>query len=239
MFPADESGPEFQAAEEAEDRQIEPGFDRAGTADFSREAAEAALGELEDRFAAFERREAGTDVAEWLRQEAESLLEWAIESGWEIDGDAYSQGVAQWKNIGGQSEHHVLLAPDKSRVLKTTIPPNFGAGGCVAAYARNLRRCNAVFGDEIRFEGILRAEGGPMIVTTQPYTEGDEPEIEEIAAWFQAQGYESCGYNQWRHPDTGVVIADAHEGNLIKTPEGDLIPIDLQVLNPGSAIDER
>ncbi|MCB1062480.1 MAG: hypothetical protein KDN20_06120 [Verrucomicrobiae bacterium] len=207
--------------------------EKGSEADLSREASDAALGELEARFAAFEGGEDGTDVAERLRQEAESLLEWAVESGREIDKGSFGAYVEDWKAIGGQSEHHVLLAPDESRVLKTTIPPHFGARGNVAAYVRNLQWSNQLFGDDIRLVGVLEAEAGPMIVTTQPYTEGTEPEIEEIQAWFLDQGYESCGYNQWRHPETGAVIADAHQGNLIKTEAGDLIPIDLQVIQPG------
>lgn len=215
----------------------EQSFKGKGTTDPSREASYSAFQELEDRFQSFEDREDGADVAEWLRQEAQSLLEWAVESGAEIDGNAFAEIVAEWKDIGGQSEHHVLLAPDENRVLKTTIPPYFGAGGCVAAYARNLRWSNSLFGDDIRLEGVLRTEAGPMIVTTQPYIAGTEPTLAEIESWFTSQGYEPSGYLQWHHPKTGVRIADAHSGNLIKTPEGYLIPIDLQVRSPGNFAD--
>ena len=56
---------------------------------------------------------------------------------------------------------------------------------------------------------------------------------DEVASWFQSNGYETIGHNRWQKPETGTEIADAHIGNLIKTADGELIPIDLQVLAEG------
>lgn len=112
------------------------------------------------------------------------------------------------------------------------MPPNFGARGEVLEYVRNAIWANEMFGDDIRLEGIIETEAGPAIVTSQPFIEGREPTVDEISEWFESQGYVADGYNKWRHPETGAVIADAHSGNLVMTDAG-LIPIDLQILNPG------
>ena len=64
---------------------------------------------------------------------------------------------------------------------------------------------------------------------------GTVPTPEEVAAWFESNGYHSTGHNRWKNAATGTEIADAHIGNLIKSDEGELIPIDLQVLAEGAA----
>ena len=117
-------------------------------------------------------------------------------------------------------------------MVKFTLPPNFGAQGSIA-YLRNIGASNRLFGDDIRFHGILKTDKGPAFVISQPYVDGSEPEPAEVAAWFESNGYQSTGHNRWKNFSTGVEIADAHIGNLIKTEDGELIPIDLQVLNAG------
>ena len=62
------------------------------------------------------------------------------------------------------------------------------------------------------------------------------PTLDEIASWFQANGYQPCGYNRWLNPESRTEIADAHSGNLIKTDDGELVPIDLQVLSEGLVV---
>lgn len=168
----------------------------------------------------------------WLRAEAESLRQWADETGHQIDPVKFDREVRAWSEIGGATEHHVYLNPDNSRVVKVTRAPSFGARNEVLEYVRNAIWANEMFGDDIRLEGIIETEAGPAIVTSQPFIEGREPTVDKISEWFESQGYVADGYNKWRHPETGAVIADAHSGNLVMTDAG-LIPIDLQILNPG------
>jgi DNA ligase (NAD+) len=174
----------------------------------------------------------GSNLQERIRQEAKSILEWGMETGRIIDPDRIFELVKEWKELGGQSEHTVFYIKDLDRVVKFTIPPNFGAQGS-HAYLRNITASNLLFEDDIRFHGIVEIEAGPIFVVSQPYVHGTEPSIEEVNEWFTANGYRSSGYNRWRDPATGVEIADAHTGNLIKTSDGELIPIDLQVLAEG------
>ncbi len=174
----------------------------------------------------------GDNVAQRIRQEAESILEWGTHASRILEDEGVSRLIRDWKELGGQSEHTVFLAQDFERVIKFTLPPNFGAQGSIP-YLRNIIACNRIFGDDIWFHGILATKQGPAFVISQPYVEGTEPSSEEIADWFLDQGYESKGHNRWFHPETGVDVADAHTGNLMKTSEGELVPIDLQVLKEG------
>jgi DNA ligase (NAD+) len=171
----------------------------------------------------------GDNVAQRIRRETESILKWGADTGRMLFAEGLFGLAEDWKKFGGQSEHTVFLAEKFERVVKFTLPPNFGAQGSIP-YLRNIDACNRLFGDDIWFHGILATEQGPAFVISQPYVDGTEPTLEEVAKWFTDQGYISNGHNRWLHPVTGVDIADAHTGNLIKSSDGELIPIDLQVL---------
>jgi DNA ligase (NAD+) len=174
----------------------------------------------------------GNDLQERLRQEAQSILEWGAETGRILSPDELFDLVKDWTELGGQSEHTVFHIEKLARVIKFTLPPNFGAQGSIA-YLKNIGASNRLFGDDIRFHGILKTDKGPAFVISQPYVDGTEPERNEVSAWFESNGYQSTGHNRWKHSETGTEIADAHIGNLIKTADGELIPIDLQILNAG------
>ncbi|MBG7609048.1 MAG: hypothetical protein IZT59_13625, partial [Verrucomicrobia bacterium] len=171
----------------------------------------------------------GDNVAQRIRRETESILEWGNHTGRLLRARGLFSLSEGWKKFGGQSEHTVFLAEKFIRVVKFTLPPDFGAQGSIP-YLRNIIACNRIFGDDIWFHGIVDTKGGPAFVISQPYVDGTEPTSEEVAEWFTDQGYESNGHNRWFHPVTGVDVADAHTGNLIKTSEGELVPIDLQIL---------
>ena len=175
----------------------------------------------------------GKNLHERIRQETESILEWGAETGRILSPDELFEVVKEWRELGGQSEHTVFHIESLGRVVKFTLPPNIGAQGAIP-YLRNIGYSNELFGDDIQFHGILKTDKGPAFVISQPYVDGVAPKEDEIADWFSANGYESSGHNRWRHPEADIEIADAHVGNLIKTEDGELVPIDLQVLSAGN-----
>ncbi|MCW1921154.1 NAD-dependent DNA ligase LigA [Luteolibacter arcticus] len=175
----------------------------------------------------------GADLPERLRREAESILEWGTKAGRLIDPGKLLALVGDWKKLGGQSEHTVFAVESSNRVIKFTLPPNFGAQGA-KAYLKNIGASNRLFADDICFHGVLETHKGPAFVISQPFVKGDEPNLDEVAAWFQTHGYRSIGHNRWINDATGTEVADAHTGNLIKTADGELVPIDLQILHEGN-----
>ena len=175
----------------------------------------------------------GDDLQKRIRREAESILEWGNQSGRIIETEGIHRLLRDWKKLGGQSEHTVFHIEALSRIVKFTIPPNFGAQGSLL-YLANIDASNRLFGDDIVLHGILPSNEGPAFLISQPYVEGTEPTLAEVADWFTAQGYQLNGHNRWLHPETATDIADAHTGNLIKTADGELVPIDLQVLKEGN-----
>jgi len=175
----------------------------------------------------------GTNVSQRIRQEAESVVSWARENGRLLDPRRFGRLAARYPQLGGQSEHTVFHLHSRHRVIKFTIPPNFGAQGDALAYLRNLDAANALFSDDIVLHGVLETNRGPALVTSQPFVPGDAPTLDEIKLWFEASGYRPAGHNRWKNDLTRIDIADAHTGNLIKTADGELIPIDLQILHAG------
>lgn len=165
------------------------------------------------------------------------MVHWAERERWLLDLDRFKLLTAGLKKLAGGLEHQVFLHPDPKfgRVVKLTKPPYFGAQMDLKKYAYNAIWSNLLFGDDIRLEGFLQVEGGVSVAITQPFVFGKSPTEPQIKKWFEDQGYVVCGWNKWKGRD-GSIIADAHTGNFIRTNDGTLIPIDLQVLNPGSMI---
>jgi DNA ligase (NAD+) len=178
----------------------------------------------------------GANVSQRLRQEAESVVSWAREHGRIIDSGRFGRLASRYPQLGGQSEHNVFHIQSKNRVIKITIAPNFGAQGTALQYLSNLTAANELFGDDIVLHGVIETRRGPAFVISQPYIPGVPPTPAEIESWFLKNGYQPAGYNRWKNETTGADVADAHIGNLIKTEEGELIPIDLQVLHAGTSI---
>ncbi len=176
----------------------------------------------------------GKNVSQRIRQEAESVVSWARESGRLLDPGKFGRLAACFPQLGGQSEHTVFHVQSCHRVIKFTLPPNFGAQGDALAYLENLQAANEFFGDDIVLHGVLETKRGPALVTSQPFVFGDAPTPAEVGAWFESNGYHSTGHNRWKNASSGADIADAHVGNLIKTKDGELVPIDLQVLSAGN-----
>ena len=172
----------------------------------------------------------GADVPQRLREEAQSVVSWARANGRVLDSARFGALASDYPSLGGQSEHAVLHLATTTRVLKLTLPPAFGAQSGALDYLTNLEAVNHLFGDDIRFHGVLETATGPSLVSSQPYIAGTVPTAAEVATWFESNGYHSTGHNRWKNAATGTEVADAHIGNLIKSDDGELIPIDLQVL---------
>lgn len=206
----------------------------AENANPARSPAPAAARSLGEWLSAHRRASDGADVSEWIAAEAESVLLWAEANRRIIDNQGFDRLRSGYRNLAGESEHDVFHVSESKRVIKTTIPPNFGARGAAEAYLTNALRNNEMFGDDVHLHGVMRMSGGPVLVISQPFIDGTRPTLLEIARWFEDQGYVAAGIHRWKHPASGADIADAHAGNLLKDPAGNLIPIDLQILKPAS-----
>jgi hypothetical protein len=141
-------------------------------------------------------------------------------------------------------EHEVWHDKPGRRYWKSTFPGKAGYGPfgfyTPAGYLRRMRLTNRVFGDDIRFEGILTRREGLSLVISQPYIQPHPerfiPTEEKIAACLSSLGFvvsEESG--QWERDD-GVVLGDTHDRNFILAPDDKVYAIDVQPkLSPGFA----
>ena len=107
--------------------------------------------------------------------------------------------------------------------------------GTPTEYFARFALQNTLFGDEQRFEGVLRGGRGEMqLITSQPMVLGERPNTAEIACHLGGMGFEPDAGQEatafYRVADN-VAVFDAHARNLIKTPWG-LVPIDVVALHP-------
>lgn len=168
---------------------------------------------------------------------ASSLLAWADEHELVLDSRTNFLGRLQVLASGG--EHIVFDAPSSGRIVKLTKPGFFGAQAEDAgAYLQRMALGNRVFGDDVKFEGIvtLPGEEAPRAVISQPFIEGRDATIEEQKDYLMQHGFvEHDG--KFVHPVLGVTVWDTiTNGNVIAKPDGTFQAIDLQ-LEPSTSED--
>ena len=176
-----------------------------------------------------------TDSEEWFRGESESLLHWAKERGRFLSTAEFTSLIEGFKLLEGGLEHQVFFRKRTGRVFKITKPPRFGHTWFLKDYVRNVIWCNAVFEDDMRLEGVIERADGVSLVISQPYVHGRSPTEPELAEWFAMQACVPLGKNKWLYPD-GLVVSDAHTGNVILMKDGSMIPIDLHIDDLGRRV---
>jgi hypothetical protein len=212
---------------------------------------ESALAHLRGGYAA----SPGNEESGWftrLEFEEHSLLEWA--RGFGCLGDEHElirSGPADGV------EHRVLFDEPSGRWFKATHPETYGGAPAISydldpvtnrpvnglvlgkatplQYLERWRLFNAVFGDDVRLERVLKVGYGLSIVVSQRDITGAAPELDEIVEYFAARGFQPLPHSQdaYYRADDDLIAMDAHQANLVLTAEG-IVPIDIPVFR-GSA----
>jgi hypothetical protein len=155
---------------------------------------------------------------------------------------------------GGGGEHLTYFTQKRDGfIYKATWREQFGfvpgldARGRLrllkATPSHYLLRCglaNAVFGDDIQLYAIAQDQAGDSsvssIVTSQPFVIGTPAVEKEIASYLKKLGFEplttaahrpSGLHDVWCRRRDSLVVCDAVSGNFVRTPKGDIVPIDL------------
>ena len=91
---------------------------------------------------------------------------------------------------------------------------------------------NELFGDDVRFLGVLPTDSGLRLLIRQPAIAGTPATDEEIQRFFTESGWERFvmeGNTAYFDPERCVAISDTHRGNIVLMEDGLLAPIDLRV----------
>jgi hypothetical protein len=167
------------------------------------------------------------------------LLSWAEPRGLiRPEGDFPFLGRAP---DGYGDEHQAWFDEQSGTWLKATYPNRFGLawgrdGSATAKeYLSRLVLQNTYFADDIRLIAIIDASEKMRVLTSQPHIAGEPAPYEDIQRWFTDIGFcrvEADGRIAWFREYENLLVADAHEGNVIMTSTGELIPIDLNIIQP-------
>ena len=227
-LPARPARAKIQKHEPAPDSRTHP------TAGRTRADALGASAALRARLQDVAGRSRGSNAAERINSEAESIRQWAEENGWLIDSATLADWSRNASEVEGASEHDVFLPEGSDRIVKSTRPPNFGARGEALAYLNNIHAANVLFGDDWRLEGVHIGDDGLRIITSQPFIKGTRASEDQIAGYFSALGFHPKGLHRFARAD-GVAVADARPDNVLIDAEGTIYPIDIHVLVPDGA----
>src|SRR5262249_22320043 len=142
---------------------------------------------------------------------------------------------------GHGDEHQAWFDESSGRWFKATYENRFGLAwgrdrtATPHEYIRRLMLQNEDFGDDIQLVALVNCAGKLRILTSQPHISGDPASYELIQFWFQSLNYLRIEHEcriAWYHRADNLLISDAHEGNVIQTAAGALVPIDLNILHP-------
>lgn len=138
----------------------------------------------------------------------------------------------------GGHEHDVYLAgrdPSTLLVIRNTVKDSYGfAHRSPAQYLKRLEDYNRAFPDiQTRVIGVSTNErGNGVIWTVQPFVDGHEFDSDaDLRKAMEGHGWERGVDITYKHRRTGVVIHDAHTGNIL-WKGNELFPVDVVVEHP-------
>ena len=168
-----------------------------------------------------------------------ALLDWADAQGFlkqEIDFPF----LAEPPTAEGH-EHQAWYDPKENRWFKATYGNQFGLAwgregtALPIEYFERLLLQNTCFGDDIRLVAVVNCSQKLRVLTSQPNINGEPAPAELIKRWFEGLGFrriETGGSVAWYDETANLLVADAHEGNVIITEDSILVPIDLNLTEP-------
>jgi hypothetical protein len=184
------------------------------------------------------------------RAERLALIDWAARRGPLLEFGY----IEQYQYVEG-AEHRVYRDDSQGNLaFKATIQNRFGystqredLGASPLDYLRRLSAQNWIFGDDIRLVGVFRSDEHIEIVTSQPWISvhplRPNPSQDEIDVYMGEFGFQSMSFNLdtplYFNRFLNLVAADAHDRNVLRDSEGNLVAIDLVIGRPSPRMVER
>jgi hypothetical protein len=143
--------------------------------------------------------------------------------------------------VVGGNEHEVWFDETSNRWFKATYPGQFGLAwgregtATPREYLTRLVLHNKYFKDNIQLVALIEWSQRLRVLISQPHIAGEAAQCHEIKEWFICHGFAQLHCNgriAWYRKRENLLVADAHEGNVIKSKNGELVPIDLNITQP-------
>ena len=146
---------------------------------------------------------------------------------------------------GHGDEHEAWFDEASNRWFKATYHNKFGLAwgrldsATCREYLTRLLLQNRYFGDDIQLVALVNCGNRLRIVTSKPHIKGGPASYDPIVNWFQNLGFVRVVYGNriaWYRQGENLLVADAHEGNVLLSETGVLVPIDLNVIQPSGEL---
>ncbi len=163
------------------------------------------------------------------------LLEWADKKGLIRPESEFP--FFQRPPDGYGEEHQAWYDEPSNRWFKATYPNRFGLAwgrdGSATAGEYLSRLCwqNEFFGDDVELVALINCGGKLRVLTSQSHIKGEPAPYSAIQQWFEEIGYTRLEIGSriaWYREAENLLVADAHEGNVLQVEGGELVPIDLK-----------
>jgi Serine/Threonine/Tyrosine Kinase found in polyvalent proteins len=171
-----------------------------------------------------------TPLARRTAAEQRRLIQWAEENGKLGSSGRLPPVFAQ----GG--EHKVFFQRRTQRYLKATRQDRhkgYGIalgshthGATPSEYLDRLSLQNCIFNDDIRLDRVVRNDGKPIIIISQPAIKGCVPPQEELDELMIVKGYEKLAEGAYYDEKEGLLFYDLFPRNAIRAADGHVYPID-------------
>lgn len=182
------------------------------------------------------------------RSEFAALSEWASLSGKRLSFSF----IEQFEPVGSGAEHRVYHDQTHNVAVKATHTNRFGHStygegrqATPSEYLRRLAWCNRLFGDQFRILGVALDDEDQMeVVCSQPWIDAHPirsvPFQSEINSYFGRFGFERMPAQpdapMFYHSELGLIVADAHDTNILRAADEDFAAIDVIVGPPGPSL---
>ena len=141
---------------------------------------------------------------------------------------------------GHGDEHEAWYDAESKRWYKATYLNRFGLAwgrddtATVHEYLLRLLLQNMYFGDDIHLVALISHEERMRVLISQPHIAGSPAKYDLTQRWFTELGFQKIESDSiaWYYEPANLLVADAHEGNVIQTAVGTLVPIDLNIIQP-------
>lgn len=140
--------------------------------------------------------------------------------------------------VEGGAEHFVWVTNEQDgpvRAIKITrgnrgTYGNYGISHHIVPYVERIEAANQIFGDDMRIEGY-HPDG--RLWVSQPWIDGVHPEPSELRDELIKRGWwqdpKSLSGSSYLSPDGRIMLRDAHMLNFVKSSDGEMRPLDIQI----------
>lgn len=156
--------------------------------------------------------------------EAHDLEQWARQHHLLLDNDDFTR---QWIRDGkkGETENETYYDEPSHRWIKRN---NMLMHSTYLEFFHRLAMHNYLFPEApVRLEGFVVNEGELMPVFSQPHVQADRgATLAEVVKYMSKMGFKQRRGPDFYNPDTGVLVEDLHDENVLVSPDGHLYIVD-------------